>query len=769
MDIPNPSGNRALGSTVSTEGKPPSSRLALENIQNIDALNLKEGKAYSGVVREALQAASGKEITPPNLSEDPNSQPNARGNSQTSKQPNQKNNTAQSNNWLLEIQSKLILLETNIPLKAGQIVSVKLTTNGELILVDKPGNTQLVSTRLLESINQLIARQVSLSTGLKQLTQRLDTPLSKLNTSEIGIAQNAWQTLLDSLPKQRDLLAALKNSNEISPKAPPINSQTEPLLTVGAPMSRNDALTPSTFIKNWLNQSGLTYEALLTQRLQTINQTNNASRSNTEALVKSANKNEPQIARPQFNNALREQLTANVQQLQLALALGQITPLTTDATLNKSFTISSPTLNQPTNQTSNLMPNQASTENQQAKNATTEILRQAIQTLAYVNKNNSNSVPPNTASTDHTGASIKGDQQILLQQNDLLQQLLSRYFKTTNTNQSQKIIQAIGEQIASLNQQNQNNSGSDTRSTLLNKGSSATETQKIVQDLMQTLNETLLKNAPRNTKPVYLDNLLNQFQLYSIQSNAHDASLNTVDLKQRLLTLIHSLQALDNKSHLARHGGSSSTPAAATQPNPTTNALSETKLLQEPFAFPHLQNEAITKASAQLADVELSTGQVLKLLAAMLNRIQFNQLNSLYQSQTGAAEPGIQQSWFFELPILLDNHQAQVFNLRIDQKQNQNKTKSAQAQLENEWQIALAFDFPKLGSIYIQANLKPPALTTKIWATQNHALKLIERETRHLRQQLDKLNLDIGDIDCMLGQPKMNRAKIVRNLVDTRA
>jgi hypothetical protein len=124
---------------------------------------------------------------------------------------------------------------------------------------------------------------------------------------------------------------------------------------------------------------------------------------------------------------------------------------------------------------------------------------------------------------------------------------------------------------------------------------------------------------------------------------------------------------------------------------------------------------------------------------------------------------------FFELPILLDNHQAQVFNLRIDQKQNQNKTKSAQAQLENEWQIALAFDFPKLGSIYIQANLKPPALTAKIWATQNHALKLIERETLHLRQQLDKLNLDIGDIDCMLGQPKMNRAKIARNLVDTHA
>ena len=119
--------------------------------------------------------------------------------------------------------------------------------------------------------------------------------------------------------------------------------------------------------------------------------------------------------------------------------------------------------------------------------------------------------------------------------------------------------------------------------------------------------------------------------------------------------------------------------------------------------------------------------------------------------------------------MLLDNQQTQVFNLRIDQKQNQNKTKPEQAKLENEWKIALAFDFPGLGSIYIQASLKPPALTTKIWATQNHALKLIERETQHLRQQLDKLNLDIGEIECLLGQPKMNRAKIARNLVDTRA
>ena len=274
------------------------------------------------------------------------------------------------------------------------------------------------------------------------------------------------------------------------------------------------------------------------------------------------------------------------------------------------------------------------------------------------------------------------------------------------------------------------------------------------------LSATAFRNSESyQNNAAYQNNLPLQTKSSSVTAQTTSTDKTTTglpDLKSTLMSLVVALSS-NEESH-------------GKVPRSYLDGLTQADLLKSPFGFPHLADSAIMKANALLADQELSTGQLLKLVAGMLNRIQFNQLNSLYQSQNNSNETTTAQSWFFELPILAEQNQANVFNLRIDkegaaekEKQRDNSNKAL------EWRLALSFDLKELGPVYIQVTLRPPTATSTIWAVKEDTLQLIQNERDRFHHRLEALGLELKEIQCHQGQPKQNKAKLDRGFVDTKA
>lgn len=242
------------------------------------------------------------------------------------------------------------------------------------------------------------------------------------------------------------------------------------------------------------------------------------------------------------------------------------------------------------------------------------------------------------------------------------------------------------------------------------------------------------------------------------------------NLKAALLSVIGALSAQTQGDEV-------------TEGKAVSAAMSHSATLKSPFEFPSVQQlfaqqfgqqlalqQNSAKADAILADQQLSTGQMLKLVAGMLNRLQFNQLNSLYQSQPGNAE-GNSQTWMFEIPVQHAQAQLSTWQVRIDQKeqQHQSSTEKEQKKKTLEWKLSLSFDLEQLGPLYVQLALQPPRVSPMIWCQKTETLALLEAERSNLTQQLSALGLEVDPIHCHRGQPISAPKPVARGFVDLKA
>lgn len=241
---------------------------------------------------------------------------------------------------------------------------------------------------------------------------------------------------------------------------------------------------------------------------------------------------------------------------------------------------------------------------------------------------------------------------------------------------------------------------------------------------------------------------------------ANLVSTHADDLKGTLLGLI---KTLSQGLHAETQNTSQAASSAASQDN--------LQLLANPLAFPRpMPSAAMLKANAMLAEEELSTGQILRLLAGLLHRIQFNQLNSLHQTASNSADNVTTQSWMFDLPII--NHATQQFDffqLRLDREKHHEPQGESEEKTKIQWKVSLAFHFDGLGQINIQLRLMPPTATSVIWATQTKTLQLLKQHADHLRQRLGLLGLSLRDIQYQEGAPATESRPIQASIVDTRA
>ena len=254
----------------------------------------------------------------------------------------------------------------------------------------------------------------------------------------------------------------------------------------------------------------------------------------------------------------------------------------------------------------------------------------------------------------------------------------------------------------------------------------------------------------------------------TVTSNSNPASTATsanlfapqANLKATLVALIGAINQQTQKSNDSAH----------------SPALSHSSLMKAPLDFPALQSlftqvEASMKADAMLADQELNTGQLLKLLAGMLNRIQFNQLNSLYQTQSGSPETSNNQSWMFEVPVHNSNGSISSLQVRIDKRgeEDRHSTKDENGKKTLEWKITLAFKLEYLGPMYIQVALIPPKVSPVIWCESPKTFALLQQERANLEDQLSALGLEVDTIHCHKGQPNVPKNPIEKGFVDVRA
>lgn len=600
-----------------------------------------------------------------------------------------------TNQWVIQIQGKNLLVESPIPLQVGQGLILELKTNGpqgQAVLDISPSsaglshsnaasnhgnlaNAQLSST-LLKSLTRLIADQSPLDSGLNQLfaQSKLDgstaPPTGNVNvghseTKSSSLDQAVWQLLRPLLLQEKTLLKALQPeqltqlSKLLSDPANAASSQssttsnalTSNLTTPNLAASNDSAIA---LLKQALAQSGLGFEANLLKGA-----TQQAPSPQTHLTQNQATQNQATQSPATPNTA--------AQALQQGLGL-------TDKLLKASPDLS---------------------EKQLALIASTLVGKTTVQNQAINSAQGPNSTQANNSTTtpgtqaNYSTASLK--QPELTAFKAWLQQA-----QASNSNPaSQAVSQA--------------------------------------------------NTAPQNP---------------SIGS----------DLKSVLLALTASLKN-DGNSGPSTAGRTDS----AAHNGPQYGLHHD---LKQALEFPRIsaliaQVEGQMKASAMLADQELSTGQLLKLLASMLNRIQFNQLNSLYQSQTGGAEGQTTQSWMFELPMQHQNGHVSSIQLRIDQHQQEQDEERARkeenADKEIEWKLSLAFQLDELGPMHIQVALAPPRITPLVWCESPQTYALLRQEQGVLTQQLAALGLNVEDIHCHRGRPKPQHNPIERSLIDLKA
>jgi len=253
--------------------------------------------------------------------------------------------------------------------------------------------------------------------------------------------------------------------------------------------------------------------------------------------------------------------------------------------------------------------------------------------------------------------------------------------------------------------------------------------------------------SPRTTAPPYSTGAA------AIPATSSTTStINIPDLKAAISQSI----ALLNSANTTTDGKPLARPVAEADLN----------LLVNPFDFPsQLSSNA---SSTRHSKEDLSVGDMLKLLAGALNRIQFNQLNSLYQSQSSGPDSPIIQTWQMELPFINQQKEIDPIQVRIDQE-DANNNENSETEKKSKWKITLAFDFDRLGPLVVQINLMPPQISSTIWAERKETLKLVNNETHNLRESLSSIGLKVDDISCRHGQPNLKKTRLDQQIVDIKA
>lgn len=167
-------------------------------------------------------------------------------------------------------------------------------------------------------------------------------------------------------------------------------------------------------------------------------------------------------------------------------------------------------------------------------------------------------------------------------------------------------------------------------------------------------------------------------------------------------------------------------------------------------------------------NVDVLLRQLSGQLLASLARTQLNQLETLATRQQNTPDnQGPINSWTLEIPII---HGKNIDNLdvRIDQHLIDEEHDGSNENGQNLWTIMLAFDLHKLGKMNVQLKVIDMSVSATVWSQLENTHLEVKREINGLKLNLEKVGVNVKQVDCQLGLPPKQNIPIYKQLVDVR-
>ena len=189
-------------------------------------------------------------------------------------------------------------------------------------------------------------------------------------------------------------------------------------------------------------------------------------------------------------------------------------------------------------------------------------------------------------------------------------------------------------------------------------------------------------------------------------------------------------------------------------------------LVQSPLQFP---SPAATQ-SPQLSTEPANVGQMLRLLAGVLNRITVNQLHSqVLSTRTTADAPAPNNTLVIDLPWLNQNNEPRTMQLRIEEQAGKEESQEKARSRATEWKLSLAMHLDEAGPMHFDVSLGAGQVSAQVWAERQSTLQQARDQLPELRKSLTDLGLDVVDLECRRGIPQGATTHLEHRLVDTRA
>lgn len=257
--------------------------------------------------------------------------------------------------------------------------------------------------------------------------------------------------------------------------------------------------------------------------------------------------------------------------------------------------------------------------------------------------------------------------------------------------------------------------------------------------------------APESAAANQIRQWIAQSGLFAESRTARATDAPPADLKLALGRIIHQL--LEQQGQ-APNGFNRLTPI----PSPD--------LIQAPLQFP----ATATIQAPQISSEPVSVGQMLRLLAGVLNRITVNQLHSqVLSTRTTADAPAPNNTLVMDLPWLNQNNEPRLMQLRVEEQNVGSDENRKTTSRNTEWKLSLAMNLDEAGPMHFDVSLGFGKVSAQVWAEKQSTLQQARQHLPTLRKSLSDLGLEVTDLECRRGIPQGATTHLEHRLVDTRA
>lgn len=188
-------------------------------------------------------------------------------------------------------------------------------------------------------------------------------------------------------------------------------------------------------------------------------------------------------------------------------------------------------------------------------------------------------------------------------------------------------------------------------------------------------------------------------------------------------------------------------------------------LVHAPLQFPHSLSPPPSVAGKE----PLDNGQMLRLIAGMLNRLAVNQLHSQALTSRPATDAPVPATWLVELPWVNPNNEPRLAQLRLERDKGDQSSATRRANRVAEWRFSLTLDLDDAGAVCFEVSLREQQVSARVWAERTATLRQANSDLSGLRSRLAELGLEVVDLECRRGSPQGMATRLEQRLVDTRA